>query len=456
MPLLTRPVIPLFLQRHRLPSPGQVMLYAQGSLPLAWAADLVAGTVAAGGVITLEVVFFSWAQSKVRSYCRGSTTAPPHDAAESLRRIRHFGETVGWGEKQWRLFIGDWCQVPRGELPSRPAVREWVAWAFFQSTPQLLSVVDSRAVDDAVRDLELRCGCSFVVSTVGVGPHGTMRPSIDALGQNVVHRPLAVYLLPLALRMYASAAFRVLGFDRREVEGQTFWHSPGTDPSLPPFVLCHGLGVGLAPYMILVRRLKSRFPERGCVVLETPEVSMSLGDEEVSAEAAAVQQIREVLEKVGAPKDDRGEPQGTFIGHSYGSVRVAWVLRRQPALVRSAVLVDPVSCSVFLPEIASGAIYRDVKPRHQFLRREMGTIRVMSRHFWWYRNWQNEDLLPAGRSLLVLGGNDDLLPAGEVRRYMKANCPGVDVQWNDGLGHAQFLWTNGALDRCMDWIEKAT
>jgi hypothetical protein len=110
------------------------------------------------------------------------------------------------------------------------------------------------------------------------------------------------------------------------------------------------------------------------------------------------------------------------VGHSFGSVPVAWLIQKVPHLVGSTVLIDPVCFLLFLPDVAYNFLYR--KPQTLITRlinvlasRELYTANTLFRHFWWYCNvlWFDEINCPA---LVVLSGKDDIVNAEKVYDYL--------------------------------------
>merc|ERR1711972_283497 len=90
------------------------------------------------------------------------------------------------------------------------------------------------------------------------------------------------------LRCFAAKVLRFFGFSRRQLSsGVAYFHITPTDnPGIlsvdgdersptkkPPIVFVHGLGVGLAPYLNIVRKLSQR--SREVFVLELQEVTQS-------------------------------------------------------------------------------------------------------------------------------------------------------------------------------------
>merc|ERR1719240_1653518 len=120
----------------------------------------------------------------------------------------------------------------------------------------------------------------------------------------------------------------------------------------------------------------------------------------------------------------RGHSSGHFIGHSFGSVPVAWMVRRAPDMVQVATFIDPVCFLLVKPDVCYNFIYRaPTTPARLimefFAARELYTAHSLSRNFFWFENhlWAEELTMP---SLVVLSGMDTIVPAHSVRRYLAA------------------------------------
>eukprot|EP01062_Namystynia_karyoxenos_P013094 TRINITY_DN14717_c0_g1_i1.p1 TRINITY_DN14717_c0_g1~~TRINITY_DN14717_c0_g1_i1.p1 ORF type:complete len:487 (+),score=150.24 TRINITY_DN14717_c0_g1_i1:94-1461(+) len=426
----------------RVPLP-RAMLYAQTSLPAVWLTGQLAAESALGAAFCLELAFLGWLRRAKQHYEAQPAAAPPeHNADDTLRRIWKHSELMQWGEQEWRRFFTGWCRLPAKQVPSREDVGAWVAWAFFQLDSSKLSDVDRRRVDGVLDEFERRGGTKF---RAGRDPEArVMRPSIDPLG--VSWRPLVAYTLPLALKSWSRWALRSAGFEQAQCGNLSYWLSRplGKEADGPPIVILHGLGVGLAPYVRMAKALRARFPSRAVALVDTPEVSMTLGEDIVPDEQSAVAELTQLLDTV------LHAPQAAFIAHSYGTMRLRWLLHSHPERVSHAVLLDPVSFLLFLPDLAFKTIYDPCNTQQQYVRREISTAHVLSRHFWWYRNWQDAHGLPRGRTVVVLGGRDKLVPVDDIRRWLEREAPGVRVVWNDALGHAQMLWNKDAIDTMVE------
>jgi len=128
----------------------------------------------------------------------------------------------------------------------------------------------------------------------------------------------------------------------------------------------HGIGIGFAHYLCLLARLPR---SSACYLVEWPHVCMQVVDDVASVDVT-VNALANLLRSDGHGEDDNNGSGGgvvdnsiggaTFVGHSLGSTCVAWMLHDPHAkqLVKSAILLDPVTFLLMNPGIAYNFLHR--------------------------------------------------------------------------------------------------
>ena len=133
--------------------------------------------------------------------------------------------------------------------------------------------------------------------------------------------------------------------------------------TLPPALSPPGIGWGLV-YPPLLEDLVERADAVGgrpILAVETPHISLTLPTDYGPTPVDSVKAFRALLARHGVaePSDATdaaaAEPSGSaaakrsggalradLLGHSYGTIAIAHMIKKSPALVRSATLVDPV------------------------------------------------------------------------------------------------------------------
>lgn len=170
---------------------------------------------------------------------------------------------------------------------------------------------------------------------------GPINHSVDPVKARV-NNPLLLYAALAAIKSSNSVALAIDGFTRHSTAsaGLNYWHRPPTDPdaaaaaddAAPPVVFVHGIGIGLQPYKAVIDGIGDMCPESDYYLVEIPAISMSVG-----ATAPTASETAQVMAAM------LGGRKATLIGHSFGTVAIAHVLKMAPHCVRSAVLVDPVA-----------------------------------------------------------------------------------------------------------------
>lgn len=156
-----------------------------------------------------------------------------------------------------------------------------------------------------------------------------------------------------------------------------------------------------------------------------------------------------------------------FVGHSFGSVVMAWVVRQAPEIVSSAVFIDPVCFLLAKPDVCYNFVYRPPqKPLElvmsYFAARELFIANSLSRNFFWFDCILWPESLAAIPSLIVLSGRDNIVPAHSVCRYLTAykhqyKTNNIHISWLPDLGHGEFLlFAHDAVIRDMFALNFAT
>ena len=193
------------------------------------------------------------------------------------------------------------------------------------------------------------------------------------------------------------------------------------DDEQTPIVFCHGLGVGILMYAMMLQELIRLFPERAIFLIDLPILSGKVQDTPLASPRETVACISDMLashfpafnmrpvdlrerlrfglaeseeERVdefdpverspgsssrspvsGSPgggsssgtrrvgdataqsvanteRDWRGKAYGAhFVGHSFGTFVMSWVIRRRPDLVKFATFTDPVCFRLHSPDL---------------------------------------------------------------------------------------------------------
>ncbi|KAJ3011558.1 hypothetical protein HKX48_006774 [Thoreauomyces humboldtii] len=369
-----------------------------------------------------------------------------------------------------RQVISGWFLGAPFSSVLRDNMRSWVAWAFMDQDLALLDEKESAEVDGLLAVLENRMGYVF---PPGHDPEvKCIRLTLDPVV--AAHRPALYYAFTRAVDFGSKTALRAMGFVRRELDPldcsgagtAAYFYRPAQLPTprgALPIVFVHGIGVGFAVYLPLLASLPRNVP---IYLLEWPHVAMQVRDD-----VPSVADTRSLL--VGMLAKDK-HPKATFIGHSLGSVAVAWLLN-SPAhrsRVGSVVLLDPVTFLLCDPTTAYNFLYRPPTEPLQllmnyFVSRELYIAHSLSRHFHWSHNILFAEDLPTVahqglKNYVVLSETDLIVPSPRVRQYLEVrNYENSDprntanIVYHEGRNHGEMLFRPKLLSHTVDLIKRA-
>mmetsp|Transcript_46676 Transcript_46676/g.108780 ORF Transcript_46676/g.108780 Transcript_46676/m.108780 type:complete len:660 (+) Transcript_46676:58-2037(+) len=368
-------------------------------------------------------------------------------SAEDLVRLGGSeGNFSSWGTDEATLTLSlrraelsGWFFYTPPEQISRGNVAEWLIEYFFNGM--------SREVirEDEALSRELDGLIQRIVEWAQLDPESSEDPNPDVRCMRLTRDPLPSGHLPfwlyfltnIVLPHITRAKLAQLGFRRYRAGSMIYWtrraagrarglsnpEQPGAKAKLP-LVFCHGLGVGVLPYVKFVAALCEQLPSTDIFCVDLPHIQMRPREEVPSA--------REVCACLGDMLEAWGHSSAHFVGHSFGTLLCAWTLRYMPSSVASVSLLDPICLLLCKSDLIHNALYA-WKTRSPFedlpawllsllVFRELYICHTLSRTFFWNQNnlWP-EDLCQVP-SLVVLSGRDRLVPAHTVKSYLEALC----------------------------------
>ncbi|RMZ76718.1 hypothetical protein DV737_g4730, partial [Chaetothyriales sp. CBS 132003] len=222
-------------------------------------------------------------------------------------------------------------------------------------------------------------------------------------------------------------------------ENLSYWCQPHTSPNELPILFLHGIGVGLFPYMQLLKEINQDRDGSdgriGIIAVELLSISSRLTSPMFRKDELC-DQLRRIVQR---HRFDRF----VVVSHSYGSV-VTTHLLKTPDLadrITSVVLVDPISILLNQPDVAYNFTAR--RPRSAiewflwyFGSRDIGVAHTLFRTFFWSENilWK-EDILHH-RCIVFLGEKDSIVNAAKVLAYLR---DGTEAD-GERRGHGTEVW----------------
>jgi pimeloyl-ACP methyl ester carboxylesterase len=242
---------------------------------------------------------------------------------------------------------------------------------------------------------------------------------------NAWYRPLSIYLLINTAKIVLNQVLRAKGFEPHFSGSLRYWFRPAPqDSGRDPIVFLHGISPGLVPYYGFLSHLIAD-GDRDLFLVELPWVSMRAYTEVPAA--------KDFVRCLDVMLHDQNVPSACFVGHSYGSVVCSWAVKHCPRIVKSLVLLDPVSLVIVLPHVAANFLHmrsiQSRKNRLSFVKffflllffyisaREIGIAETLQRNLRWQETNLWVDELP-NNTTVVLSSKDAIVPAKKIRNYL--------------------------------------
>lgn len=363
---------------------------------------------------------------------------------------------------------------------------QFFSWAFFgRDRSNLLPWMDDE-LEQINNILLQRTGLK---TEPGVSPTlKPMRLTLDPI--RPYYRPLAVYLLFTALRVFSylfliSAGFRCYTTKR----SLRYWYRPrGQPPSLVsqlhmdtennalPIVFFHGIapgGIALYLPMLLWGFGRDRRP---LFLFETPSISFSICWKSPT-EAETTEGVWEAL-STHLGQDHTGV---CITGHSFGTCQVTWLLRSaasaaekaagassginapffKPPRIRQVLLIDPIAIGLSEPDVMVNFLYNRETLQKKTKKSKIGMVanelfieHYLRRQFFWYNSELWMDDIPSDCKVIVcLSDNDEILNAKKVKREVEFYCDDIGGSMTGGLqstGNLQLIvWRDATHAHCI-------
>ena len=344
------------------------------------------------------------------------------------------------------------CRWPAAHVAEicRGNLAEWMAWAFFHCTPEEVPAQRRHELVQLVDEGARWAGVDF---PTGYNQHvQAMRLTMDPIPSE--HRPLVYYIVTaLAMPIVNTYNLEKLGFQRHRSGTLWYWLRRGRGKSAgsqPPIVFCHGVGVNLLPYVHFINEVLRQVSRgRDIFLVSLPHISMRI-KEDVPSSAEMVACLRDMLLSWD-------HTSAHFVGHSFGSIVVAWMCRNAKDTVAVATFLDPVCFLLIKPDVCYNFMYRQPETAtqllmHYFVARELYIAHSLSRNFFWYQNllWPEELQAPC---MVMLSGEDSIVPAHSVRRYLtgwmqRQGGDSFRLLWFPKMGHGEMNFGPVGLAAC--------
>ncbi|KAH9256010.1 hypothetical protein BASA81_005786 [Batrachochytrium salamandrivorans] len=302
----------------------------------------------------------------------------------------------------------------------RENVLELVSWAFFHKDYEweLVNASEREQLVSMVNRIERDLGHSFLegknsnVQLLKFTDHAVQGQHRSWLIYLVVHFGFQLVLLPGLLHWRGY---------RKLVSGDLiYWYKPGTNSTLDPVVFLHGIGVGILPYQSYLLELEQAMSgERGILVPEIQAISQRLLPSELHFKTFAYD-LNYAIRQI------HHHSRAHFVGHSYGTFCVSWMVKLYPELVASVGLIDPASVLLHSTDVLVNILYHQPLPNSveytldYIMRAEVSLQHNLRRQFYWFQNilFLEEIATAQVPTFVCLSDTDQLVPIDEIKQYI--------------------------------------
>ena len=368
-----------------------------------------------------------------------------------------------------RIWLSGWFFNKPFSQIDVSGLRFFLAWVWFNcQDPSEMSAAEATEVEADVATLLKAASAESPTEAQRVLPSEParsrsrgltcMRPNVDATRPFHAHHPLLIYFLTQFLigTLLRSYVMTSLGFERRTLRvpctddpsrlfAHAYWHRPRpaettsdpatSDSDVTPLVLFHGIGIGWGfSYPPLLADMVAQADAAGgrpILAVEAPHIALTVPVNYGPHARDMVCAVCAMLARHGVDVDGRGgRVRADILGHSYGTLTAAQVLKQCPAVVRSMTLVDPVCVGAHRAKLCQNFLYDpdytgEGAPgviKKWLLHSDPRLVGTLMRNFFWFENclWLEDDELDAaaagteGSISLFIGENDKYIDGAVI------------------------------------------
>lgn len=222
----------------------------------------------------------------------------------------------------------------------------------------------------------------------------------------------------------------------------------------PPVFMVYGIGIGVTMYLKVINALRKKHPDRTIVVLDLPHISLKLVHE-IPSLTLTLESIDNIFKK-------HKLTTCSWLGHSYGSIITAWVVKLRPEYIEKVSLVDPVCFALWEPDLIRNFLYNSnpIGPIHHlaqyFVARDLLVASTLFRHFWWLQNILFPDDLKWD-CYVYFSQYDWIIDSYGIKRYLDSFCS--KNSWKQlktvmmkNVGHGGFISSDEKIEIVVKFV----
>jgi len=382
-----------------------------------------------------------------------------------------------------RSFVTSWFyDVPFEQIRREDAIR-FIAWLKFSVEESEISSFqryEIETIDLPRLEKEANNGVRIRSRAAEEEPLGCLRFNLEPL--RFRFKPFLFYFLTHGIKFYAKQALDDLGFSYTPPKDPKtdlgYFYRPAKQmENKTPLVFVHGVG-GISTYYNLIKEIVNK-NDSSVILIDLPFVSLQMSDDIPSIIDQSKSVCNILDETVGK------NTKATFVGHSFGSLILSWMVQSHPDRVANCVFIDPVCFQLHLRNILYNFHYARVDESQKgkqwespfsleslinLAGTEMYTNNAMLRHFWWATNalWPSDlekNNIPAS---ILVSENDEIVPSAEIKNLFsdyenevkqsfsffsnKKNKVFIRAKMLNGANHGEFVFNDAIRDEVVSNI----
>lgn len=357
-----------------------------------------------------------------------------------------------------QFFTRKWFSLATMDQIYRDNVKDWLAWALWAKRSEDLTPEDLEEVEEHIDDTAHAGG---IVLRPGRADGAPIRINIDPVDTH--HQSLLWYGIIALLDHVAWIGLGLQGFRYYRLKRSTYfsvfplramtllsrfestsdkfsyYYRPHGSRTHRPIVVLHGLGIGIAQYMIWLPTIPK---DIGIVAIELMNVSNRIAPEGTNYETFANGVAKILLQQ---NMDDF-----VLVGHSYGTM-LARPLLSHPEVgprINSLILCDPVSILLHLPDVTYNATRRPAKTAPQvqmeMVAKDPLIAHTLCRRFHWPEAILFREDLVGKRTTAVVAERDCVINGPAVASYIYYGQVQTTDEAKKELNRSADQWTGAA------------
>lgn len=221
----------------------------------------------------------------------------------------------------------------------------------------------------------------------------------------------------------------------------------------PPVFLAYGIGIGITFYLKVINAIRKKDPDRTIIILDLPHISLKLVHQ--------IPSLSQTIEAIDNIFIKHSLTSCNWLGHSYGSIITAWVIKERPKHINKISLVDPVCFALWEPDLIRNFLYNSsnrLGPIHHlakyFVAKDLLVAATLFRHFWWLQNILFPDDLTF-ETHIYFSKYDWIINSVGIKKYLDNFCEQkswihLNTKMMDNIGHGGFITS----DECIQIVLK--